>query len=126
MRSSRLGGGGRGAGVDGFPCVAPLVTWVRERGWRLMGASSSMAAALGGLGLLHGRLRLAAAAAATSSALNPRAPVRGGAAAFPSAGRNYGSEAKEEEELRVQYLDEEHKGEKQNPDLSKTGSISDV
>ncbi|XP_040511485.1 methylglutaconyl-CoA hydratase, mitochondrial isoform X2 [Gallus gallus] len=75
-----------------------------------MSAGSSMAAALGGLGLLHGRFRLAAAAAATSSALSPRAPVRGGAATFPSAGRNYGSEAKEEEELRVQYLDEEHKG----------------
>uniref|UniRef100_A0A8V0Y5V0 AU RNA binding methylglutaconyl-CoA hydratase n=1 Tax=Gallus gallus TaxID=9031 RepID=A0A8V0Y5V0_CHICK len=108
-QSSRLGSG-RGAGVGGVPCVAPLVTWVRERGWRLMSAGSSMAAALGGLGLLHGRFRLAAAAAATSSALSPRAPVRGGAATFPSAGRNYGSEAKEEEELRVQYLDEEHKG----------------
>ncbi|KAK2519156.1 Auh [Columba livia] len=72
-----------------------------------------MAAALGGLGLLHGRVRLAAAAAATSSLGRPgrRAPVRGGAAvALPSAGRSYGSEAKEEEELRVRYLDDEHKG----------------
>uniref|UniRef100_A0A8C2YA19 AU RNA binding methylglutaconyl-CoA hydratase n=1 Tax=Coturnix japonica TaxID=93934 RepID=A0A8C2YA19_COTJA len=69
-----------------------------------------MAAALGGLGLLHGRFRLAAAAAATSSALGTRTPVRGGAAAFLSAGRSYGSEAKEEEELRVRYLDDEHKG----------------
>lgn len=77
-----------------------------------------MAAALGGLGLLQGRVRLAAAAAATSSLGRPgrRAPVRGGAAAaaaaaaLPSAGRSYGSEAKEEEELRVRYLDDEHKG----------------
>ncbi|OXB63416.1 hypothetical protein ASZ78_000311 [Callipepla squamata] len=69
-----------------------------------------MAAALGGLGLLHGRFRLAAAAAATSSALGARAPLRGGAAALPSAGRSFGSEAKEEEELRVRYLDEEYKG----------------
>ncbi|XP_062456193.1 methylglutaconyl-CoA hydratase, mitochondrial isoform X2 [Rhea pennata] len=72
-----------------------------------------MAAALGGLGLLHGRVRLAAAAAATSSLSRPgrRALVpAGAAAALPSAGRSYGSEAKEEEELRVRYLDEEHKG----------------
>ncbi|XP_075597393.1 methylglutaconyl-CoA hydratase, mitochondrial isoform X2 [Balearica regulorum gibbericeps] len=72
-----------------------------------------MAAALGGLGLLQGRVRLAAAAAATSSLGRPgrRAPVRGGAAtALPSAGRSYSSEAKEEEELRVRYLDDEHKG----------------
>ncbi|XP_076219314.1 methylglutaconyl-CoA hydratase, mitochondrial isoform X2 [Aptenodytes patagonicus] len=72
-----------------------------------------MAAALGGLGLLQGRVRLAAAAAATSSLGRPgsRAPVRGNAAAaLPSAGRSYGSEAKEEEELRVRYLDDEHKG----------------
>lgn len=72
-----------------------------------------MAAALGGLGLLQGRVRLAAAAAATSSLGRPgrRAPVRGdAAAALPSAGRSYGSEAKEEEELRVRYLDDEHKG----------------
>ncbi|XP_074993504.1 methylglutaconyl-CoA hydratase, mitochondrial isoform X2 [Calonectris borealis] len=73
-----------------------------------------MAAALGGLGLLQGRVRLAAAATATSSLGRPghRAPVRGGAAAaaLPSAGRSYGSEAKEEEELRVRYLDDEHKG----------------
>ncbi|XP_074021862.1 methylglutaconyl-CoA hydratase, mitochondrial isoform X2 [Numenius arquata] len=72
-----------------------------------------MAAALGGLGLLHGRVRLAAAAAATAFLGRPgrRAPVRGGAAgALPSAGRSYGSEAKEEEELRVRYLDDEHKG----------------
>ncbi|OXB83658.1 UNVERIFIED_CONTAM: hypothetical protein H355_015306 [Colinus virginianus] len=68
-----------------------------------------MAAALGGLGLLRGRFRLAAAA---SSALGARAPLRGGAAAaaLPSAGRSFGSEAKEEEELRVRYLDEEYKG----------------
>ncbi|XP_065596745.1 methylglutaconyl-CoA hydratase, mitochondrial isoform X2 [Cyrtonyx montezumae] len=73
-----------------------------------------MAAALGGLGLLHGRFRLAAAAAATSSALGARPPLRGGAAAaaaaLPSVGRSFGSEAKEEEELRVRYLDEEYKG----------------
>ncbi|XP_064356825.1 methylglutaconyl-CoA hydratase, mitochondrial isoform X2 [Dromaius novaehollandiae] len=71
-----------------------------------------MAAALGGLGLLQGRVRLAAAAAATSSLSRPgrRALVRGGAAALPSAERSYGSEAKEEEELRVRYLDDEHKG----------------
>ncbi|XP_065717716.1 methylglutaconyl-CoA hydratase, mitochondrial isoform X2 [Patagioenas fasciata] len=72
-----------------------------------------MAAALGGLGLLHGRVRLAAAAAATSPLGRPgrRAPVRGGAAvALSSAWRSYGSEAKEEEELRVRYLDDEHKG----------------
>uniref|UniRef100_A0A8C3L9U8 AU RNA binding methylglutaconyl-CoA hydratase n=1 Tax=Chrysolophus pictus TaxID=9089 RepID=A0A8C3L9U8_CHRPC len=69
-----------------------------------------MGAARGGWGRLSGRFRLAAAVAATSSALGPRAPVRGGAAAFPSTGRGYGSEAKEEEELRVRYLDEEHKG----------------
>ncbi|KAM6329249.1 LOW QUALITY PROTEIN: methylglutaconyl-CoA hydratase, mitochondrial [Alca torda] len=73
-----------------------------------------MAAALGGLGLLHGRVRLAATAAATAFLSWPgrRAPVRGdaAAAALPSAGRNYGSEAKEEEELRVRYLDDEHKG----------------
>uniref|UniRef100_A0A8B9GPV0 AU RNA binding methylglutaconyl-CoA hydratase n=1 Tax=Amazona collaria TaxID=241587 RepID=A0A8B9GPV0_9PSIT len=72
-----------------------------------------MAAALRGLGLLQGRVRLAAAAAATSSFRWPgqRAPVRGGAAAaVPSAGKSYGSEAKEEEELRIRYLDDEHKG----------------
>ncbi|XP_068783404.1 methylglutaconyl-CoA hydratase, mitochondrial isoform X2 [Struthio camelus] len=72
-----------------------------------------MAAALGGLGLLHGRVRLAAAAAATSSSLSRpgrRALVRAGAAALPSARRSYGSEAKEEEELRVRYLEDEHKG----------------
>uniref|UniRef100_A0A8C3NLV7 AU RNA binding methylglutaconyl-CoA hydratase n=1 Tax=Geospiza parvula TaxID=87175 RepID=A0A8C3NLV7_GEOPR len=73
------------------------------------------AAALGGLGLLRARLRLAAAA--TSAALGPTGhrapPLRGGvaaAAALPSAGRSYGSQAKEEEELRVRYLDDEHKG----------------
>ncbi|KAF4804132.1 methylglutaconyl-CoA hydratase, mitochondrial-like protein [Turdus rufiventris] len=72
------------------------------------------AAALGGLGLLRARLRLAAATAATSAALGRtghRAPLlRGGAAALPSAERSYGSQAKEEEELRVRYLDDEHKG----------------
>ncbi|XP_071280841.1 methylglutaconyl-CoA hydratase, mitochondrial isoform X3 [Agelaius tricolor] len=73
------------------------------------------AAALGGLGLLRARLRLAAAAAATSAALGRTGhrapPLRGGvAAALPSAGRSYGSQAKEEEELRVRYLDDEHKG----------------
>ncbi|XP_077028345.1 methylglutaconyl-CoA hydratase, mitochondrial isoform X3 [Agelaius phoeniceus] len=73
------------------------------------------AAALGGLGLLRARLRLAAAAAATSAALGRTGhrapPLRGGvAAAVPSAGRSYGSQAKEEEELRVRYLDDEHKG----------------
>nr|XP_041567345.1 methylglutaconyl-CoA hydratase, mitochondrial isoform X1 [Taeniopygia guttata] len=77
---------------------------------------AAAAAALGGLGLLRARLRLAAAAAATSAALGPsghRAPsLRGGvtAAALPSARRSYGSQAKEEEELRVRYLDDEHKG----------------
>ncbi|XP_035425237.1 methylglutaconyl-CoA hydratase, mitochondrial isoform X4 [Cygnus atratus] len=83
-----------------------------------------MAVALGGLGLLRGRLRLRLAAAAasppsssfsfssssSSSCLGPRAAVRRGAAARPAAGRSYGSEAKEEEELRVRYLDDEHKG----------------
>ncbi|XP_057286636.1 methylglutaconyl-CoA hydratase, mitochondrial-like isoform X1 [Pezoporus wallicus] len=72
-----------------------------------------MAAALRGLGLLQGRVRLAATAAATSSFRRPgqRATVRGGAAAtVPSAGKSYGSEAKEEEELRIRYLDDEHKG----------------
>ncbi|XP_068031843.1 methylglutaconyl-CoA hydratase, mitochondrial isoform X5 [Anomalospiza imberbis] len=75
------------------------------------------AAALGGLGLLRARLRLAAAAAATSAALGRTGhrapPLRGGvaaAAALPSARRSYGSQAKEEEELRVRYLDDEHKG----------------
>ncbi|XP_061224667.1 methylglutaconyl-CoA hydratase, mitochondrial [Neopsephotus bourkii] len=72
-----------------------------------------MAAALRGLGLLQGRVRLAATAAAISSFRRPsqRAPVQGGAAAtVPSAGKSYGSEAKEEEELRIRYLDDEHKG----------------
>ncbi|XP_068857843.1 methylglutaconyl-CoA hydratase, mitochondrial isoform X2 [Aphelocoma coerulescens] len=74
------------------------------------------AAALGGLGLLRARLRLAAAAATTSAALGRTGhgapPLWGGAtaAALPSAGRSYGSQAKEEEELRVRYLDDEHKG----------------
>ncbi|KAL9822567.1 methylglutaconyl-CoA hydratase, mitochondrial isoform 6-T7 [Geothlypis trichas] len=74
------------------------------------------AAALGGLGLLRARLRLAAAAAATSAGLGrtghraPQLPGGVAAAAFPSAGRSYGSQAKEEEELRVRYLDDEHKG----------------
>ncbi|XP_064591595.1 methylglutaconyl-CoA hydratase, mitochondrial isoform X2 [Zonotrichia leucophrys gambelii] len=74
------------------------------------------AAALGGLGLLRARLRLAAAAAATFAALGRTGhrapPLSGGvaAAALPSAGRSYGSQAKEEEELRVRYLDDEHKG----------------
>ncbi|NXE25861.1 AUHM protein, partial [Ardeotis kori] len=62
--------------------------------------------------------RLAAAAAAASSLGQPgrRASVGGGAAAaaaaaaLPSARRTYGSEAKEEEELRIRYLDDEHKG----------------
>ncbi|XP_071437687.1 methylglutaconyl-CoA hydratase, mitochondrial isoform X2 [Pithys albifrons albifrons] len=73
-----------------------------------------MAAALRGLGLLRARLSLAAAAAATSAARVPTGhralPLRGGAAALPSAGRNFASQAKEEEELRVRYLDDEHKG----------------
>uniref|UniRef100_A0A8U7NIL1 AU RNA binding methylglutaconyl-CoA hydratase n=1 Tax=Corvus moneduloides TaxID=1196302 RepID=A0A8U7NIL1_CORMO len=74
------------------------------------------AAALGGLGLLRARLRLAAAAATTSAALGRTGhcapPLWRGAtaAALPSAGRSYGSQAKEEEELRVRYLDDEHKG----------------
>ncbi|KAM7166693.1 methylglutaconyl-CoA hydratase, mitochondrial isoform 1-T1 [Macrochelys suwanniensis] len=70
-----------------------------------------MAASLGGLGLLQGRVRLAAAAAAASP-LNrpgPRGLVRGGAACSPT-GRGYSSEAKGEEELRVRYLDEENQG----------------
>ncbi|XP_026648699.1 methylglutaconyl-CoA hydratase, mitochondrial isoform X2 [Zonotrichia albicollis] len=77
---------------------------------------AAAAAALGGLGLLRARLRLAAAAAATFAALGRTGhrapPLRGGvaAAALPSAGRSYGSQAKEEEELRVRYLDDEHKG----------------
>ncbi|NWY17061.1 AUHM protein, partial [Aphelocoma coerulescens] len=79
-------------------------------------AAAMAAAALGGLGLLRARLRLAAAAATTSAALgrtgHGAAPLWGGAtaAALPSAGRSYGSQAKEEEELRVRYLDDEHKG----------------
>ncbi|KAM4752240.1 methylglutaconyl-CoA hydratase, mitochondrial isoform 2-T2 [Cyanocitta cristata] len=74
------------------------------------------AAALGRLGLLRARLRLAAAAATTSAALGRTGhcapPLWGSAtaAALPSAGRSYGSQAKEEEELRVRYLDDEHKG----------------
>ncbi|KAM6991004.1 methylglutaconyl-CoA hydratase, mitochondrial isoform 2-T2 [Passerculus sandwichensis] len=77
---------------------------------------AAAAAALGGLGFLRARLRLAAAAAATFAALGRTGhrapPLRGGAAAaaLPSAGRSYGSQAKEEEELRVRYLDDEHKG----------------
>ncbi|XP_071587546.1 methylglutaconyl-CoA hydratase, mitochondrial isoform X7 [Heliangelus exortis] len=67
-----------------------------------------MAAALGGLGLLQGRVRLAAAAAAAATfslgRCGHRAPV------IPWAGRSYGSHAKEEEELRVRYLDDEHQG----------------
>ncbi|NXH60172.1 AUHM protein, partial [Rhabdornis inornatus] len=78
-------------------------------------AAMAAAAALGGLGLLRARLRLAAAAAATFAALGRTGhrapPLRGGvAAALSSAGRSYGSQAKEEEELRVRYLDDEHKG----------------
>lgn len=79
-------------------------------------AAMAAAAALGGLGLLRARLRLAAAAAATSAGLGrtghraPQLPGGVAAAAFPSAGRSYGSQAKEEEELRVRYLDDEHKG----------------
>ncbi|XP_075788013.1 methylglutaconyl-CoA hydratase, mitochondrial isoform X5 [Pelodiscus sinensis] len=66
-----------------------------------------MAAALGGLGLLQGRVRLAAVAAAASPL--SRRLVRGGAACSP-AGRGYSSEAKGEEELRVRYLDDENQG----------------
>lgn len=70
-----------------------------------------MAASLGGLGLLQGRVRLAAAAAAASSLSRPgpQGLVRGGAACSPT-GRGYSSEAKGEEELRVRYLDEENQG----------------
>ncbi|XP_076217419.1 methylglutaconyl-CoA hydratase, mitochondrial-like isoform X2 [Aptenodytes patagonicus] len=69
-----------------------------------------MAAALGGLGLLQGRVGLAAAAAAAFfSRPGCRALVWGGGAVFSSAGRSYSFEAKEEE-LRVRYLDDEHKG----------------
>ncbi|XP_073200996.1 methylglutaconyl-CoA hydratase, mitochondrial isoform X2 [Lepidochelys kempii] len=70
-----------------------------------------MAASLGGLGLLQGRVRLAAAAAAASSLSRPgpQGLVRGGAACS-TAGRGYSSEAKGEEELRVRYLDEENQG----------------
>ncbi|XP_062369233.1 methylglutaconyl-CoA hydratase, mitochondrial isoform X3 [Cinclus cinclus] len=76
----------------------------------------AVAAALGGLGLLRARVRLAAATAATSAALGRTGhrapPLRGGVAAatLSSTGRSYGSQAKEEEELRVRYLDDEHKG----------------
>ncbi|XP_069736027.1 methylglutaconyl-CoA hydratase, mitochondrial isoform X1 [Phaenicophaeus curvirostris] len=74
-----------------------------------------MAAALRGLGLLQGRARVAAAAGASFGRSGRRVTVRAGAAAaaaaaLPSAGRSYGSDAKEEEELRVRYLDDEHKG----------------
>nr|XP_042710529.1 methylglutaconyl-CoA hydratase, mitochondrial isoform X2 [Chrysemys picta bellii] len=70
-----------------------------------------MAASLGGLGLLQGRVRLAAAAAASSPLRRPgpRGLVRGGAACSPT-GKGYSSEAKGEEELRVRYLDEENQG----------------
>ncbi|XP_044876725.1 methylglutaconyl-CoA hydratase, mitochondrial isoform X4 [Mauremys mutica] len=71
-----------------------------------------MAASLGGLGLLQGRVRLAAVAAASSPLSRPGARgllVRGGAACSPT-GRGYSSEAKGEEELRVRYLDEENQG----------------
>ncbi|XP_077673547.1 methylglutaconyl-CoA hydratase, mitochondrial isoform X1 [Eretmochelys imbricata] len=70
-----------------------------------------MAASLGGLGLLQGRVRLAAAAAAASSLSRPgpQGLVRGGAACS-TTGRGYSSEAKGEEELRVRYLDEENQG----------------
>ncbi|XP_067424562.1 methylglutaconyl-CoA hydratase, mitochondrial isoform X3 [Emydura macquarii macquarii] len=70
-----------------------------------------MAAALGGLGLLQGRVRLAAATAAASLRSRPgsRGLVPGGAA-WPPAGRGYSSEAKGEEELRVRYLDDENQG----------------
>uniref|UniRef100_A0A8C0HE22 Uncharacterized protein n=1 Tax=Chelonoidis abingdonii TaxID=106734 RepID=A0A8C0HE22_CHEAB len=76
-----------------------------------MTAGGSMAASLGGLGLLQGRVRLAAAAAASSplSRTGARGLVRGGAACSPT-GRGYSSEAKGEEELRVRYLDEENQG----------------
>ncbi|XP_034630749.1 methylglutaconyl-CoA hydratase, mitochondrial isoform X1 [Trachemys scripta elegans] len=70
-----------------------------------------MAASLGGLGLLQGRVRLAAAAAASSPLRRPgpRGLVRGEAACSPT-GKGYSSEAKGEEELRVRYLDEENQG----------------
>ncbi|XP_064260453.1 methylglutaconyl-CoA hydratase, mitochondrial isoform X5 [Passer domesticus] len=114
--------GGEGRGGSGAPCVPQPVTWAAAPGPGPREAeaapAAAMAAALGGLGLglLRARLRLAAAAAATSAALGRSGhrapPLRGGvaAAALPSAGRSYGSQAKEEEELRVRYLDDEHKG----------------
>lgn len=104
------------------PCVPQPVTWAAAPGpgppeaeaAAAAAMAAAAAAALGGLGLLRARLRLAAATAATSAALGRTGhrapPLQGGAAALPSAGRSYGSQAKEEEELRVRYLDDEHKG----------------
>ncbi|XP_053263676.1 methylglutaconyl-CoA hydratase, mitochondrial isoform X2 [Podarcis raffonei] len=48
----------------------------------------------------------------SSSSCSPSRPLRGFAALPPSAARGYSSEAKAggEEELRVRYLDDEHKG----------------
>nr|XP_038026122.1 methylglutaconyl-CoA hydratase, mitochondrial isoform X2 [Anas platyrhynchos] len=74
------------------------------------------AAALGGLGLLRGRLRLrlrlgASSPSSSSSSSSSSSPLgRGAVAARAASGRSYGSEAREEEELRVRYLDDEHKG----------------
>ncbi|XP_050184841.1 methylglutaconyl-CoA hydratase, mitochondrial [Myiozetetes cayanensis] len=100
----------------------PPVTWAAGPGPgpAQAEAAAAMAAALRGLGLLRARLGLPPAAPATPAGLARaahRAPdLRAGgggaaaAAARPAAGRSYGSQAKEEEELRVRYLDDEHKG----------------
>ncbi|XP_066471059.1 methylglutaconyl-CoA hydratase, mitochondrial isoform X2 [Tiliqua scincoides] len=77
-----------------------------------------MAAAAGAvaLSLFQRQAGLAAAAAASAPRSSPRrlslkALVPGRRSALPSAGRAYSSEARAgEEELRVRYLDDEHKG----------------
>nr|XP_034956174.1 methylglutaconyl-CoA hydratase, mitochondrial [Zootoca vivipara] len=89
-------------------------------------AATMTAAAAAALSLLqHRRASLAAVATAASSSFSsspsatcsssscsPSRPLRGFAALPPSAARGYSSEAKAggEEELRVRYLDDEHKG----------------
>uniref|UniRef100_A0A8D0L7X2 AU RNA binding methylglutaconyl-CoA hydratase n=1 Tax=Sphenodon punctatus TaxID=8508 RepID=A0A8D0L7X2_SPHPU len=67
-------------------------------------------AAATALGLLQGRARLASAAATSLSRQGPRRLGRGGVSVLPPPWRGYSSEAKGEEELRVRYLEDEHKG----------------
>ncbi|XP_019410566.1 PREDICTED: methylglutaconyl-CoA hydratase, mitochondrial isoform X2 [Crocodylus porosus] len=64
-------------------------------------------------GLLRATVGLAAASSLHRPGLELRragAAAAAAAASFTSARRSYGSEAREEEELRVRYLDDEHKG----------------